>query len=164
MKTMFMTRPKYCCCIVPIFIGILILCVVQIVMAAFGVWQVFQIVRDKKYRKSEDIWWIVFYLICIGPIILGGWYYLKWLWFKSASTRAMLPRAHFLNICSVIAQFILISLFGIIVRDGWPQMWGGFESGSKAGTWVYNVAVCAIIILLNWYWMGICARYAYSFL
>ena len=163
MKTMFLTRPKTCCCCVPIFIGILTLCIIQIIMAVFGIWQVFSILRDTNFKrvKSEEVWWIIFYLLCIGPIILGGYYYLRWLWFKSQTSRAMLPRAHFLNIVSVIAQFILISLFGIIIHDGWPAMWGGFDAGSKAGAWVYNIAIVAVLILLNWYWMGICARYAF---
>ena len=158
---MFMTRPKTCCFCIPIFIGILILCIIQILMAAFAIWQIFSILLNKQYGTTEDIFWIVLYVCCVVPIIIGGLYYANWLWKKSKAKRAMLPRAHFLNIVSIVLQFLLITIFGIAVNGGRPMIYGGFKVESTAGAWLSNIAMAAVVIFLNWYWMGLTSRYAF---
>ena len=158
---MFMTRPKTCCCLVPIFIGILILCFFQIFMSVFALYQIFSIFNGGKYQTNEEILWIIFYCMCAAPIILGGYYYFRWLLNKSQTKRAMLPRAHFLNIVSIIMQLLLLIIFGYVV-NGKPMMYGGGSNdSSEAATWVSNLVIVAVIIMLNWYWMGITARYAF---
>ena len=111
-----MLKPKTCCCVVPIFLGVMILCFLQLFMACFAIYQIFSILRGAKYQTNEEVIWIVCYCACAAPIIIGGYYYLRWLISKTTATKVMLPRAHFLNIVSILMQFALLIIFGYAVE------------------------------------------------
>ena len=105
--------------------------------------------------------WIIIYLVCVGPIIMGGYYYYKFLRYPSYDTKKTLPRAHLYNIISICLQFALFTIFGLALGNGKPLPIGGFSTaGDGATVWIYNVISLVINAGLNYYWMGVTARYA----
>ena len=105
--------------------------------------------------------WFCIYIIAVGPVIVGGYYYAKFLRAPSWETRKQLPRAHLYNMISIALQFGLFTIFGLAANNGRPLPIGGVIANASGATiWIYNVIAFAINILLNYYWMGVTARYS----
>ena len=77
-------------------------------------------------------------------------------------TKKPLPRAHLFNIISIVTQFALFSIFGLAANGGTPFPIAGIEIGGASGlnVWISNIVVLILMVLLNWYWMGVTARFS----
>ena len=106
------------------------------------------------------ILWFAIYAVCVAPVLLGGYYYYKWFNNASYETKKNLPKAHLYNMISITLQFGVFTIFGLAAGDG-PYAIGGLASKGAAtgGIWLSNIIVLVINVALNYYWMGITARF-----
>ena len=107
--------------------------------------------------------WIIVYLACVGPVLIGGWYYYKWFTNPSWETKKKLPKAHLYNIASVLLQFACFTIFGIILNSGKPYMVGAVatnDSVDSGSIWITNIVSAIVNSGLNYYWMGVTARFS----
>ena len=106
--------------------------------------------------------WFIIYAFCVAPVVLGGWYYYKFLTNPGQTTKAPLPKAHLFNIISIALQFAVFTIFGYAVSTGPLPIGGIVTSNSSGGSiWLSNILVLVFEVLLNYYWMGVVKRISY---
>ena len=64
---------------------------------------------------------------------------------------------------SIALQFGLFTIFGLAVNSGTPLAIGGLMDVTRVGgasIWIYNISTLVVNGGLNYYWMGVTARYS----
>ena len=102
------------------------------------------------------------------PYWLGGYYYLRYFVKKNRDSSVVnyLPRAHLLNIISILLQTIWGIVGGYIFWKG-PLYYQSFMFGNalaygykESMIIVANVVSLICWITLNWYWLVVTKRFA----
>ena len=79
MKNPIKGASNRCCLCLDIHCGVKALGWLQIFMAGVSLWTMLSILIMMTLTPINAIIWFIIYIVAIGPIMLGGWYYLKFL-------------------------------------------------------------------------------------
>ena len=148
-----------CCFCFPIQCGLKSLAVYQLVQSGVFLWFMFCILIGGGLNFLGTLLWFIIYAFSVSPVLIGGWYYYKFLTKPSAETKMPLPRAHLFNIVSICIQFAVFTIFGYAYGDEPFQIGGIIKAGaSGASVWLSNIITLAVVVSLNFYWMGVTKR------
>ena len=116
MKAPAMGTSARCCLCLDITCGVKALGWYQIIQSAVCLYVMISILLTGLTDILTLIIWFAIYVIAVGPIMMGGFYYYKFLRYPSYDTKKPLPRAHLYNMISIALQFGLFTIFGLAVN------------------------------------------------
>jgi small-conductance mechanosensitive channel len=104
----------WCCLFFEVKRGVKLLGIVQGFQVALFIWWMFSIFTMwTGFNEFFPGTWVYAHCFAIAPAMVGMWYYYYFLTSRDPMSKNPLPRAHIMNIVSMVIYFLSFTIYGL---------------------------------------------------